>query len=294
METPYSSSWGSEHNPMDDPYRADKPTTFSPSLPNQTYNNEPLPEQTHDLSLSDLLPEFFDEETSKTNSVQDPGFSYEFTPVAKEALGQEIATPAPKLETNQIYAWLTEQEQEENKKAENEDRKKFLIRAGAVVVVIGLMAVLLIVNVLLPAKPKQATPAPSTAADLIAYPGATKVETPVKLNDSLRKAFLQGQQPPPSSVEADYYLTSDPVAKAFDFYKQDMTGKGYQKQVPIDEFLNVAPETKPLNSRGVSFTNATTQGFAVVAIPVTAELAATLKGGAKAGDNLLALVSIKN
>jgi hypothetical protein len=295
MENPYSSSWDTPYNPVDDPYRVDRSTTFSPPPLKTNPRLEPVPEsEANDLSLSDLLPEFFKEE-AQAQPAQDGTFTYEFNPAEHKAVQQEEAVEPslPPSENSHIYAWIAEQEQAERQEAEKAERKKLLIRIGAIAAVVGAVALFLIINVL--TQPQTPVVTPSTAPiDSNLYPGATRVDAPAKLNDSLHRAFLEGQQPAPSSVEATYYLTADPATKGLEFYNRIMAARGYQKQVAIDQFLSLSPQTAGLNARGISYTNATQQGYAVVAIPVTAALATSLGGNAKAGDTLLALVDIKS
>ncbi len=298
MNPVHSSSWEPNFNSNDNPYLSDN-TTSLPPLP-KINADQTEPAQAHDVSLSNLLPEFFEDGTAPTQPLPQNETLYDYgavaAPISTEPTARntkpEQANKAPvTVDTNRMYAWLEQQEHQEERQHVNRERQQLWLKIGAVTVVVALIAAFLILNVLTPAP---VPPKVVIAGELSPYPAATRVEVPAKLNQDVHEAFLLTQKPAPTSAETYYFLTSDPATKILEFYNQDMAGKGFVKPVLIDDFLKTAPSTKALNARGVSYTNATPQGYAVVAVPVTSALVTGLGSSAKAGDILLVLLSIKS
>lgn len=145
MESPYSSSWGLN------PYPGD--TTGQNKLPDTAQPTANLASaQTHDVSLSELLPDFFiekPEETQPVSTSSENGVnsSVEETvmPPLPPSLREETGPATPDL--SQTYAWLTAQEKTEERHQIQRERMALLIKIGAVAIVIALVAILLIVGV---------------------------------------------------------------------------------------------------------------------------------------------------
>ena len=145
MESPYSSSWGLN------PYPAD--TTGQNKLPDTAQPAANLASaQTHDVSLSELLPDFFVEKPEETQPVFATNENEVNTAVEESgmpplpaSLLEEADPLTPTL--SQTYAWLTEQERAEERHQIQRERMELLIKIGAVAIVIALVAILLIVGV---------------------------------------------------------------------------------------------------------------------------------------------------
>ena len=287
MNSPYSSSWGSELNSNDNPYQTEGLSTFSPPPLKVEPNNAPAPTQDTTFSIADLLTELLEQNQPEAKSEAATVTSSHISEKVLQTQPETSLTPAP-VETSQVYAWLTQQENEETRQEDQRERKQLLTKVGLGVGAVLLAGLLLVIILGITAKP---VVVPFASAPLATYPGATKIAVPTKLNEDIRKAFLTVEQPRPSSVEATYYLTNDQTDKVFSFFKTEMANQGYQKQIAIDTFLSAVPETKNLNAKGLSFTNASPRGYALLVIPASSNL---LPNAVKSGDILIAVVNIQN
>src|SRR5690348_3486943 len=139
MESPYSSSWGLTPYPGDNSGQNKLPNTAQPA-------SNLASAETNDVSLSELLPDFFVEKSEETQPVSANGENGVSTAVEQsdmpplpDSLLQETDPPTPTL--SQTYAWITEQEKAEERRQVQRERMELLIKIGAIAIVIALVAI---------------------------------------------------------------------------------------------------------------------------------------------------------